>query len=85
MYYHRVIVNFRKTAANPLYQFHLLVDIPQDGTDLQMHPQNVTGNYIIAFGVIGSVSDIDADKVYDYNAAFNIEKTKMKMKMYLWT
>ena len=28
MYYHRVTVNFRKTAADPLYQLHLFVEIP---------------------------------------------------------
>ena len=33
MYYHRVIVNFQKTASTPLYQLHVLVDIPQVGND----------------------------------------------------
>ena len=52
MYYHRFIVNFRKTAANPLYQLHLLVNIPQDGNDLQTNPQTFSENYIIAHGII---------------------------------
>jgi len=33
MYYHKVIVNFRKTAPDPPHQLHLLVDIAQDGDD----------------------------------------------------
>lgn len=48
MYYHRVIVNFMKTATNPLYQRYLLVDIPQDETKLQTYPQRFTENYIVA-------------------------------------
>lgn len=47
MYYHRVVVNFRKTAADPLYQLYLLVDIPQYGIDLQTYPQNSIENYIL--------------------------------------
>ena len=59
MYYHRVIVNFRKTASDRLYQLHLLVDIPQNGDDLQTYAQNFTENYITAYGIIGTASDID--------------------------
>ena len=77
----RVIVNFRKTAANPLYQLHLLVNIPQDGNDLQSYAQNFTGNYIVIYGIIGNVNDVDADKVYDYHTAFNIEPTKVKVNV----
>ena len=79
MYYHRVIVNFRKTAAYPLYQLHLLVDIPQDGTDLQTYPENFTGNYEIAYGILRSSTDLNADKIYDFHTAFDIEPTKVKM------
>ena len=32
MYYHEVIVNFRKTAPDPPHQLHLLVDLPKMGT-----------------------------------------------------
>ena len=46
IYYHRVIVNFRKTAADQLYQLHLLVEILQDGIDLQTYPQQFTESYI---------------------------------------
>ena len=42
MYYHRVTVNFRKTAADPLYQLHLFVEIPQEGIDLQSYHQELT-------------------------------------------
>lgn len=63
MYYHRVIVNFRKTAAGPLYQLHFLVDIPQDGIYLQGYAQNLKDNYVVAYNIYGTASDIDADKV----------------------
>ena len=78
IYYHRRIVNFRKTAADPLYQLHLLVEIPQDGIDLQTCPQTFTENYIIAYGIIGAESDLDEDKIYDYHAAYEIKPTKVK-------
>ena len=39
MYFYRVIVNFMTTTSDPLYQLHLLADIPQDGTDLQTYAQ----------------------------------------------
>ena len=48
MYYHKFIVNLRKTTAEPLYELHLFVDTPPDGKDLQTYAQNVTENYIIA-------------------------------------
>ena len=70
MYYHRVIVNFRKTAADLLYQLYLLVDMHQDGTDLQTYPQNLIGNYIVAYGTTGEMSDVDTDKLYDYHTLF---------------
>ena len=81
MYCHRVIVNFRKTAADPLYQLHLLVDIPQDGDDLQTYAQNVTGNYVIAYGILESSTDLDADEIYDFHSVFDIGPTKMKMNV----
>ena len=67
MYYHKVVVNFKKTAANPLYQLHLLVDIPQVGDDLDTYPTN------FAYGIIGIVSDVDAGKTYDFHTAFDNE------------
>ena len=78
IYYHRVIVNFVKTAANELYQLHLLVEILQDGTDLQTYPQQFTESYIIAYVIIGAESDLDADKIYEYHTAYEIKPTKVK-------
>ena len=69
--------------TNPLYQLHLLVDIPQDETELQTHPQRFTEiNYIVAYGII---ENINADKVYDYHTGYETEPTKMKMivKLYM--
>ena len=63
MYCHRVTVNFRKTAADPLYQLHLLVEISQYGINLHTYPQTFTENYIIAYGIIEARSDLDAMKL----------------------
>lgn len=80
MYYHEVIVNFRKTSPDPLYELHLLVNILQDGTDLQIYPQHFTGNYIIAYGTTESLNDVDVDKIYDYHTFFKpIVSTAMTM------
>lgn len=57
----------KKTTANPLYQLHLLVDIPQVGDDLDTYPTNFTDNYIITYGIIGIASDVDAGKTYDFH------------------
>ena len=78
IYYHRVIVNFRKTAADQLYQLHLLVEILQDGIDLQTYPQQFTESCITAYGIIGAESDLDADKIYDFHTAYEIKPTKVK-------
>ena len=77
MYYHRVVVNFRKTASSP-YFLHILVNIPQDGTDLAVYPRNFSGVYMIAYGIVRTASDVDPDKVYDYHTAFDIKPTEVE-------
>ena len=52
MYYHRVVVNFRKTTFTP-YFLHILVNIPQDGTDLAVYRRQFSGVYMIAYGIVG--------------------------------
>ena len=81
MYYHRVTVNFRKTAADPLYQLHSFAEIPQEGIDVQTYHQELTENYIIAYGIIGAESDLDADKIHDCHTAYEIKSTKEKMNV----
>ena len=76
MYYHRVIVNFRKTTSSP-YFLHILVNIPQDRTDLAVYPRNFSGVYMIAYGIVGTANDVDPDKVYDYHTAFDIKPTEV--------
>ena len=75
MYYRWLIIHLKlKTAASHPYNFlHLLVDIPQVGSDLGVYPQNWTKNYVIAYGILGQVSDVDTDKVYDYHTSFNVD------------
>ena len=81
MHYHRLIINFKKTAASHPYFLHLLVDIPRVGSDLGVYPQNLTQNYVIAYGILGQVSDVDADKVYDYHTAFDIKPTEVSLNV----
>ena len=77
MYYHRIIVNFRKLSTGNKFFLHILVNIPQDGTDLAVYPRQFSGVYIIAYGIVGRVSNIDPDKVYDYHTAFDIHPTQV--------
>lgn len=34
-----------------------------------IYPKKWTENYVIAYGILGNVSNIDTDKVYDYHTA----------------
>ena len=76
MYYHRIIVNFRKLSTGNKFFLHILVNIPQDGTDLAVYPRQFLGVYIITYGIVGTFSNIDPDKVYDYHTAFDIKPTE---------
>ena len=77
MYYHRVIVNFKKLLTGNSFFLHILNNIPQEGSDLAVYPKNFTGVYLIAYGIMSKVSNIDPDKVYDYHTAFDIQKTQV--------
>ena len=77
MYYHRIIINFRKLSSGNKFFLHFLVNIPQDGTDLAVYPRQFSGVYIITYGVVGKISNIDPDKVYDYHTAFDIKPTQV--------
>ena len=77
MYYHRIIVNFRKLSTGNKFFLHFLVNIPQDGTDLAVYPRQFQGVYIISYGIVGTFSNIDPDKVYDYHTAFDIKPTEV--------
>ena len=77
MYYHRIIVNFRKLSLGNKFFLHFLVNIPQEGTDLAVYPRQFSGVYLITYGVVGKISNIDPDKVYDYHTAFDIKPTEV--------
>ena len=77
IYYHRIIINFKKLTTGKTFFLHILVNIPQDGSDLAIHPRNFTGVYLIAYGIMSKVSNIDPDKVYDYHTAFDIKPTQV--------
>ena len=78
MYYHRVIINFKKLTTGNKFFLHILANIPQDGSDLAIYPTQFSGIYIITYGIMSKVSNIDPDKVYDYHTAFDIQKTQVK-------
>ena len=78
IYYHRIIVNFKKLTTGNKFFLHILVNIPQDGSDLAIYPSQFSNLYIIAYGIMSKVSNIDPDKVYDYHTAFDIQKTQVK-------
>ena len=78
MYYHRVIINFKKLTTGSRFFIHILVNIPNNGNDLSVYPMQFSGVFIIAYGIMSKVSNIDPDKVYDYHTAFDIQKTQVK-------
>ena len=78
MYYHRIIVNFRKLSSGNKFFLHILVDILRGGYILSAYPLFFQGVYIIAYGIMGTFSNIDPDKVYDYHTAFDIKPTEVK-------
>ena len=77
MYYHRIIVNFRKLSSGNKFFLHILVDILSGGYNLDKYPRLFNGVYIIAYGIEGTFSNIDPDKVYDYHTAFDIKPTEV--------
>ena len=77
MYYHRIIVVFRKLSSGNRYFLHILVDIDRRGYAIYRYPRIFQGVYIIAYGILGAFSNIDPDKVYDYHTAFDIKPTEV--------
>ena len=78
MYYHRIMVNFRKLNSGNKFFLHILVNIPQIGTDLAIYPRQFSGVYMIAYGILGTTSNLDPDKTYDYHTAFDIHPTEVE-------
>ena len=77
MYYHRIIVNFKKLSTGNKFFLHFLVNISQEGTDLAVYPKQFSGVYLVTYGIVGKISNIDPDKVYDYHTAFDIKPTEV--------
>ena len=81
MYYHRVIINFKKLTTGNRFFIHILVNIPNNGNDLAVYPIQFSGVYMIAYGIMSKVSNIDSDKVYDYHKSFEIYRTQVKFNV----
>ena len=77
MYYHKIIVNFRKLSSGNKFFLHILVDISNRGYNINKYPSIFQGVYIITYGIEGIFSNIDPDKVYDYHTAFDIKPTEV--------
>ena len=77
MYYHRIIVNFQKLSSGNKFFLHILVDILRGSYNVDSYPLLFNGVYIIAYGIEGTFSNIDPDKVYDYHTAFDIKPTEV--------
>ena len=77
MYYYKVIINFRKLSTGNKFFLYVTVNIPQTGIDLNIYPNQFTGNYLVAYGIVSTFSNIDPDKVYDYHTAFDIKPTEV--------
>ena len=77
MYYHRIIVNFRKLSSGNKFFLHILVDISNKNYNIRKYPPIFQGVYIIAYGIVGTFSNIIPDKVYDYHTAFDIKPTEV--------
>ena len=78
MYYHKVLINFKKLTTGNRFFIHILVNIPNNGNDLSVYPMQFSGVYMIAYGIMSKVSNIDPDKVYDFHTAFDIKPTQVK-------
>ena len=76
MQYHRIIVNFRKLSSGNKFFLHILVNIQTEFMPPSIK-NKFSGLYLIAYGVEGTVSNIDPDKVYDYHSAFVIKPTEV--------
>ena len=77
IYYHRIIVNFHKMSSGNRFFLHILVNIPLSGAIWYRFPYKFSGVYMIAYGIVGTSSNIDPDKVYDYHTAFDIKPTEV--------
>ena len=78
MYYHKVIINFKKLTTGNRFFIHILVSIPNNGNDLAVYPLQFSGVYMIAYGIMSKVSNIDPDKVYDYHKSFEVLGSQVK-------
>ena len=63
IYYDRIIVNFRKLSSGNRFFLHILVNIPLPKSIHYRFPLKFSGVYMIAYGIVGTFSNIDPDKV----------------------
>ena len=77
IYYHRIIINFRKLSSGNNFFFHIKFLMQNPLLPSHQPPVKFSGVYLIAYGVEGIFNSIDPDKVYDYHPAFIIKPTEV--------
>ena len=77
MYYHKLVIIFSKTASSTPYFLHIQDIMAQVGIDLGVYPTNFNKYYLIAYGILGEIMDLDRNKTYDYHTAFDIKPTEV--------
>ncbi|CAH3171137.1 unnamed protein product, partial [Porites lobata] len=65
------------TAVQPSHYNNQFDSLMSNGTDLAVYPRQFSKVYIITYGIVGTFSNIDPDKVYDYHTAFDIKPTEV--------
>ena len=55
IYYHRIIVNFRKLYKGYRFFLHILVNIPIDEIYKRLFPRRFKSVYMIAYGIVGYI------------------------------
>ena len=81
MYYHKVLVVFSKTVSSTPYFLHVGNTMAQFGSDLGVYPTRFTKYYLIAYGILGETMDLDPNKTFDFQTAFDIQPTKVVYNM----
>ena len=76
MYYHRVIVSFTKSNAGRSF-FHITVNIPSNGNDMDSYPSEFTKFYLIVYGISGAHGNVDPDRSFDYHTGFDVKSNEV--------
>ena len=81
LYYTKTLIKFKKTSSSAPVFVYYTVHFDDNGGDLNTYPKDFINQiYLVAYGVEGLVDNVDPE-VYDAHEAFEIDNTKMKMRV----